>query len=269
MKGRLIFMTKLHEDFVEKAIRILKADKRIVGISAGGSWITNSMDEYSDIDLVISVKPDSFSNVMDERIEIAKRLGDFLGAFTGEHVNEPRLLICLYGPPLLHVDLKFISAPDIINRVEDPAILWEKNAQVSSYIKQKPYKYPSPDLQWVEDRFWIWIHYAATKLGRGELFEVIEFISYLRQNVIGPFLLMKNGYRPSGVRRIEKKAKKELPLLIETVAEYNVLSCAKSLKAIIRLYCSLREYHKKADFIEHTDVEKESIKYLDEVIDRL
>ena len=269
MKGRLIFMTKLHEDFVEKAIRILKADKRIVGISAGGSWITNSMDEYSDIDLVISVKPDSFSNVMDERIEIAKRLGDFLGAFTGEHVNEPRLLICLYGPPLLHVDLKFISAPDIINRVEDPAILWEKNAQVSSYIKQKPYKYPSPDLQWVEDRFWIWIHYAATKLGRGELFEVIEFISYLRQNVIGPFLLMKNGSRPSGVRRIEKKAKKELPLLIETVAEHNVLSCAKSLKAIIRLYCSLREYHKKADFIEHTDVEKESIKYLDEVIDRL
>jgi hypothetical protein len=30
-----------------------------------------------------------------------------LVGFTGEHVGEPRVLICLYGPPVLHVDLKF------------------------------------------------------------------------------------------------------------------------------------------------------------------
>lgn len=262
-------MTKLHEDFIEKALPVLKADERIVGISAGGSWITNSMDEFSDIDLVISVIPDHFSSVMDERIVIAKKLGNFLAVFTGEHVNEPRLLICLYGPPLLHVDLKFISAPDIINRVEDPIILWEKNGQVSSYMEQKPPKYPAPDLQWIEDRFWIWIHYAATKLGRGELFEVIEFISFLRMNVIGPLILMRNGYTPSGVRRIEMKAKEELPLLIKTVTDYNAFSCVSSLKTIISLYRDLRVYHKKPGFIEYTEIEKESIKYLDDVIGKL
>ena len=32
--------------------------------------------------------------------------------FTGEHVGESRVLICLYGPPLLHVDLKFVSLSD-------------------------------------------------------------------------------------------------------------------------------------------------------------
>lgn len=187
-------MHKLHEEFIEKALPILKADKRLVGVAAGGSWITNSMDEFSDIDLVISVIPEHFDSVMSERPSIAASLGNLLAAFTGEHVNEPRLLICLYGPPLLHVDLKFISAPDIINRIEDPVILWEKDNQVSGYIAQKAPKYPLPDLQWIEERFWVWVHYAATKLGRGEIFEVIEFISYLRMNVIGPFILLQNGF---------------------------------------------------------------------------
>ncbi|MGE5604111.1 MAG: hypothetical protein ACM3YE_00280 [Bacteroidota bacterium] len=147
-------MNQLHAAFIEKALSVLKNDERIVGVAAGGSWITNSMDEFSDIDLVISVVPEDFNSIMDERLIIAKKLGNLLVAFTGEHVNEPRLLICLYGPPLLHVDLKFIAAPDIVNRVEDPVILWEKDNQVSGYMKQKPPKYPAPDLQWVEDRFW-------------------------------------------------------------------------------------------------------------------
>ncbi len=29
----------------------------------------------------------------------------------------------LYGSPLLHVDLKFVSLPDVAKRVEDPAVL--------------------------------------------------------------------------------------------------------------------------------------------------
>ncbi|NRS94850.1 hypothetical protein DFH40_002566 [Clostridium beijerinckii] len=46
---------------------------------------------------------------MNERIKIAESLGTLLSAFTGEHVGEPRLLICLCEPELLHVDLKFVS----------------------------------------------------------------------------------------------------------------------------------------------------------------
>jgi hypothetical protein len=262
-------MNKFHEEFIEKALPILKLNERLAGVAAGGSWITNSMDEFSDIDLVISVIPEYFDSVMDERLAIAESLGKLLAAFTGEHVGEPRLLICLYGPPLLHVDLKFISAPDMINRVEDPIILWEKDNQISKYIAQKPPKYPLPDLQWIEDRFWVWVHYAATKLGRGEIFEVIEFISFLRINVIGPFILLKNGYTPSGVRRIEIKAKEQLPKLIKTVPEYNAFSCASSLKTIISLYIDLRDYHKNPGFVNHIEAEKESMKYLEGIIERL
>ena len=45
---------------------------------------------------------------MGERRTIAESCGGLLAAFTGEHVGEPRLLICLYGPPLAHVNLKFV-----------------------------------------------------------------------------------------------------------------------------------------------------------------
>jgi len=49
-----------------------------------------------------------------------------LAAFPGDHVGEPRLLICLYGPPLLHVDLKFMSTDEFLHRVEDPMVLWDR-----------------------------------------------------------------------------------------------------------------------------------------------
>jgi hypothetical protein len=53
-------------------------------------------------------------------------MGNLLAAFTGEHVGEPRLLICLFADPLMHVDLKFISLGQLSSRVEDPVILWER-----------------------------------------------------------------------------------------------------------------------------------------------
>lgn len=226
----------MHQEFIDKSIQVLQKDLRIDGIAVGGSYITESMDEFSDIDLVIAVNPKYYAQVMKERFEIVLALGNLLSAFTGEHVGEPRLVICLYGPPLLHVDLKFVSLEDIVHRVEDPVVLWEREKSISDRLKIGDAKFPIPDLQWIEDRFWVWIHYAGTKIGRSEIFETIEFISFLRQTVIGPLTLMKNGKLPRGVRKIEFDAPDDLPLLVQTVSNYDVQSCVKSLQIIIQLY---------------------------------
>ncbi|WP_257788294.1 nucleotidyltransferase domain-containing protein [Clostridium beijerinckii] len=90
-------------------MKLLRDDFRIVGVATGGSYITNKMVEYSDIDFIIAVDSIYYEEVMNERIKIAESLGTLLSAFTGEHVGEPRLLICLCEPELLHVDLKFVS----------------------------------------------------------------------------------------------------------------------------------------------------------------
>ncbi len=254
-----------HSNFINNSIEILKDDSRILGIAAGGSYISGEMDEFSDIDLVIAVTDNDFKAVMDDRFKIVERLGKVLSAFTGEHVGEPRLVICLYGPPLLHVDFKFVSVEDIAIRVEDPIILWERDSAITNRLQLSEAKFPIPDLQWIEDRFWVWIHYGATKLGRNEIFEAIEFISFLRQVVIGPLILMKNGKLPRGVRRIESDAPKDIPLLLETIPTHSAKSCIEALQVIIKLYIDLRDHHVTTELIKRTEAEKYSRDYLNEI----
>ncbi|HEY9750123.1 MAG TPA: hypothetical protein V6C63_15665 [Allocoleopsis sp.] len=112
-----------HQSFIHNALPRLMADQRLVGVAAAGSWAENSMDEFSDLDLIIAVEPENLEQVMGDRHNIAASLGELLAAFTGEYVGEPRLLICLYNSPLLHVDLKFVSIADIGKRVDEPVVL--------------------------------------------------------------------------------------------------------------------------------------------------
>src|SRR5262249_3397844 len=85
----------------------------LIGLLAGGSFVTGGLDEFSDLDLVVVVAPPASETVYAQRKAFAAECGPLLAAFTGEHVGEPRLLICLYGQPPVHVDLKFVL-PDAL-----------------------------------------------------------------------------------------------------------------------------------------------------------
>lgn len=229
-----------HQSFISTALPHLAADKQLVGVAVAGSWAENAMDEFSDLDLIIAVEPEYVGQVMSERYSIASSLGKLLAAFTGEHVDEPRLLICLYDSPLLHVDLKFVSIADIGKRVDEPVVLWERDRRLSQALASSIGAYPLPDEQWIEDRFWIWIHYGTGKVARGELFEALDFISYLRSTVLGPLGLLRAGYKPSGVRRIEQLAPALAKTLKGTVALHERESCYLALERCIEIYRSLR-----------------------------
>jgi hypothetical protein len=235
-------------------------DQRLVGIAAGGSFVTNSMDEFSDLDLVIAVEREHYAEVMAERMQIAASLGKLLAAFTGEHVGEPRVLICLYEDPLLHVDLKFVSLEDVATRVEDPAVLWERDERLSSALAHGRAEYPARSSQWIEDRFWIWVHYAATRIARGELFEAIDFLSFLRGTVLGPLALARAGAQPSGVRKIETLAPGFAQELRRTVASHDAADCLRALRASVELYRSLTP-----DRSDRERVADAAINYLTEV----
>jgi len=228
-----------HREFLLRCIDRLSHERRIVGVAAGGSFITNSMDEFSDLDLIIAVEPAHYAEVSLERMKIAASLGKLLAAFTGEHVGEPRVLICLFEAPLLHVDLKFVSLDDVATRVEDPCVLWERDGRLSRALAQGKAEYPTRSPQWIEDRFWIWVHYAATKIARGELFEAIDFLSFVRGNVLGPLALARAGARPSGVRKIETIAPEFALDLQRTIATHDAADCLRALRACVDLYHSL------------------------------
>ncbi len=119
----------LHRSFAEQLKLKFQADSRIHSLLAGGSLIHGGFDIYSDLDFVVVVDPLSYDEIMAQRIEFAGTLGHLLHAFTGEHVGEPRLLICLYGPELLHVDRNLSHWTCSLNALRSlqcylPAITW-------------------------------------------------------------------------------------------------------------------------------------------------
>lgn len=182
-----------HRQFLENATRILRQDERLVGMAVAGSLADSYADEFSDVDLVIAVEPEFQEEVMAERQSIAAMLGTLAAAFTGEHVGEPRLLICLYDDPVLHVDLKFVPLEDATPVVDNPAVVWDRAGRLKAVLRRREGRYPPPDVQWIEDRFWIWIHYLAGKIARGELFEAIEGLSFLRTTVLAPLGMTRLG----------------------------------------------------------------------------
>jgi hypothetical protein len=257
-----------HARFLERALPVLRADARLIGVAAGGSYIDGTMDEWSDLDLLIAVEPDAYDATMADRKAIAGRLGPLLEAFTGEHVNEPRLVICLYGPPLLHVDLKFVTPKELAKRVEDPVVLWERDGRFTEAMAAGKAAYPQPDLPWIETRWWTWVHYVAVKIGRGELFEALGCLAFFRERVLGPMALQAAGQRPSGVRRIERRVPTSVPALRATIGAFDARACLDALRASVALYLDLR-HRLTPGHGAPCAVESEAIAFLDHVATRI
>lgn len=256
-----------HRRFLETALPRLSADPRIVGVAAAGSFADAAMDEFSDLDLVIACRSEDRDQVMQERHAMAAGLGDLAVAFTGEHVGEPRLLICLYGPAPLHVDLKFLALHELADRVDEPVVLWQRGEQMSEALRHGVGRWPQPSAQWVEDRFWVWVHYAATRIGRGECMEAFEFLSYLRVHVLGPLGLAAAGHRPSGVRRVERLAPELARELAGCIGRLEAAALVDALRCAVRLYLRLRPAAPPARLASRAQAL--ALDYLDEVARRV
>ncbi|CAM2070738.1 Nucleotidyltransferase domain-containing protein [Sulfidibacter corallicola] len=229
------------ETFLATALPRMRSEPTLAGVAAGGSFIEKRLDPYSDIDLVVVAKDAAYAELFERRFQFAEELGDLVNAFTGEHVGEPRLLICLYGDHPLHVDLKFVNLTDFTDRVEDPVILWERDGLLSETVAAHPGRFPPYDAEWVEARIWTWVHYGATKLGRGEFFEVLDMLAFLRVQVLGPLSKVVDGQLPRGVRRLEQDQPDRVAAFLTTVpTSVTFDDLAESLSSAADLYAALR-----------------------------
>jgi hypothetical protein len=258
-------MPEPHRAFLVGAIPRLRDSSQLCGLAAGGSLVSSRLDRFSDLDLVVVTAEASSPLGRSERMEIAARLGTLLAAFTGDHVHEPRLLICLYGSPLLHVDLKFLPASQLNPRVEDPIVFWDRDGDVRRALAAGTAAYPLPDLQWIEDRFWVWVHYGATKIGRGELLEAVDVLAALRHLVLGPLALQRGGRRPDGVRRIEELSRDVVSDLVSTVAACDAASCWRALSKAIAVYREARPRLAPPAFVLRSTAEAASVAYLEAI----
>lgn len=248
-----------HASFLIHAMKILEADARVIGFALGGSYISKQMDEYSDLDFVIVVSDESLPRDTVARREIAEKLGPLLTSFTAEHVGEPRLLICLYGPPLFKVDLKFVLADSLSQRVENPTVLYDPKGVLEMGIAESVAVYLSPNWQRIEDGFWVWLQYAAAKIRRGELLEARAILNFIIEKVLGPLALIDAGHKPAGVRRLEFLAPDRAAALAKLYVGLDKVSLKAALLEAMDIYVSLR---KDVEF--RADAHREAVKYLAE-----
>lgn len=228
-----------HQQFLLDALRVLATETGVVAVLGGGSLVHGGFDACSDLDLVIVIEDDYYADAMAARRALAARLGDLLAAFTGEHVGEPRLLICLYADEPLHVDLKFVTADALDRMVERPAILWRRDPTIETRVASAAVEWPNRDANWFDERFWIWTHYAAAKVRRGELFEAVAMLAFIREQVLGPLDAMRSGRAQRGVRRIETQSPDFAARLRATHPSLDAASLKRSLVAAIELYRQL------------------------------
>lgn len=251
--------------FADKATEVLKDDKKVIGLAVAGSWLTNEIDKYSDLDLIL-VTQTQVSGDKERMLDYAKRFGQLLTGFTGEHVGEPRVLICLYDNPLLHVDIKFLTLEEFHQCIETPCILLDTDEQLKNILERTEPKFPYPDYQWIEDRFWIWVHYALLKIGRGEYVEAFDFFGYLRMVVFGPLLHIKNGNLPRAVRKVETQlAADDFEQLITTIPTYSRRSLLDSLQNSVSLYRQLRNELFTTTVTKNDRTEEKVMKFFDEI----
>ncbi|MEO1054892.1 MAG: nucleotidyltransferase domain-containing protein [Bacteroidota bacterium] len=254
--------------FAQQAATILKEDPNVIGLAVGGSWLSGEMDEFSDLDLILVTKH-KLSDQKSKMLAYADRLGNLLSGFTGEHVGESRVLICLYDDPLLHVDIKFLTIDELNPRIENPHILFQRDNQLQQAFDQSEATFPYPDYQWIEDRFWTWVHYALLKIGRGELMEAFDFLAYLRLMVFGPLLHIQNGNLPRGVRKVETSLRPmDFKALKYTIPDYDKQSILNALKSAIALYRSLRSDLFKEGVAWNRTTEEKVMGYLDDIVKR-
>ncbi|GAA2439146.1 hypothetical protein GCM10010405_23110 [Streptomyces macrosporus] len=257
----------LHSRFLGDTLPRIRQDARVAGVAITGSLVGGHPDVHSDVDLILVINDEAYDAVMRERLVLIGSWTSLVAGFTGEHVGEPRVIITLVGPPLLHVDFKFVRASDFAERTENPEILWDRDGLLADALAQQPPATPAFDLQWIEDRFWIWVHYGATKLGRGELFETIGFLTYLRETVLGPLAARRVGAIPRGVRHLETIAPEEARSLRATLCGYDRHEAGRALLATVDLY---RRWSDAGGAIveRRHHAEKLAMQYLHDVIDQ-
>jgi len=237
-----IQLPALHAGMLDRILAALPADNRVEALLGGGSMVQGGFDEQSDLDLVVVANTDAHAALLADARGFAAQFGPLLAAFTGQHVGEPRLLICLYGPPLLHVDLKFITSDDLVDLFERPTVLWARDGEaIARRVSEGKIRPPQTrDAQWYEERVWLWLHYGATKLLRGELAEAVSTLDFIRLMVLGPMLQRNAGARLRNVRRIE-----EIPQarerLAPTMAAYDPAATAEAYRQTCALYVKLRQ----------------------------
>jgi len=192
-----------HRAKAEEACRTGLADPDVVGMAVTGSFATGSADEVSDVDLRVYARSGAVETVVARVPELAAACGRVVALFVADHLGIPTLTIVLYDD-LVHVDFDVISVDRAAehNQALPAVVLWERDP-ISAALPGSYESDVAADVRWMEARIWTWSWYIQSKVLRGELYEALDGLQYVRDQVLFRLLALGRGDRPSGGRRAE------------------------------------------------------------------
>jgi hypothetical protein len=166
-----------------------------------------------------------------------------VAVFVGEHLGIPTLTIVLYDD-LVHVDFDVISVDRAGEHNNDGlpvAMLWEKEA-ISASLPGTYEADVAANVQWMEARIWTWSWYIQSKVLRGELYEALDGLQYVRDQVRFRLLAFGRGHRPASGRRAEAVVGDRADAFTRTVpVSLDAAAVMEALRAEIDLYRQLAD----------------------------
>lgn len=226
----------------EAACRAGLADPDVVGMAVTGSFATGIADELSDVDLRLYARPETVETVVARVPELAAACGRVVALFLAEHLGIPTLTIVLFDD-LVHMDFDVISVDRAAEHNDGlPAVvLWEREP-ISTALPGTYGSDLAADVRWMEARIWTWSWYIQSKVLRGELYEALDGLQYVRDQVLFRLLAFGRGDRPAGGRRAEAAVGDHVDAFARTVpTALERAALMDALRAEIDLYRRLAD----------------------------
>ena len=231
----------LHRAKLEAASVFSRTMPGVIGLVVSGSLATGTADAYSDLDLKIVTRDELHDEAVEHRDELVEAVGVPLSRFSAEHVGHPDMLIVLYDD-LIHIDFYPVRLGDLSAKNGDmPSwVIWSQDDDIAVALGG-PADAAGVDLAWIEARMWTWVWYTHSKILRGELYEALDALQYLRGNVLFALLAETSGVRPYGSRRAEQHVGELGPQFARTVPALERAAIMDALQAIVELYLKLAD----------------------------
>lgn len=243
----------LHRAKLEAASAFARTMPGVIGLVVSGSLATGTADAYSDLDLKIVTRDNMHGEAANHLDALIDACGVPVARFTAEHVGHPGMLIVLYDD-LIHIDFYLVRLGELTDKNGGMAswVLWSEDDDIAVALGGRA-DAAGVDLTWFEARMWTWVWYTHSKILRGELYEALDALQYLRGNVLFALLAETAGIRPPyGSRRAEQHVGELGPLFARTVPALERDMVMDALRVTVELYLILAD-----PLLEQRDVERD------------
>jgi len=202
-------LTAAHRALLQRAVDHFRDDKRVMGLVLGGSLAHGIADSYSDVDLYIVARDESFDAVFEERGAVALTLGSPLLSFAIDPIpGGSRDYIVTYPGPI-KIDLMYHRESEIVPAPKwtGGVVLKDASGLVGNVLaRSRNFAPPTPsseELLELDKRFWTLCWYVFGKIMRGELWEALAGIHTIRSDALLPMLDWTAGRPHEGYRRLD------------------------------------------------------------------